>query len=116
MARRKLILARCGRPVGRKRCVRPAKHRGVCSLRSADLEGAGRAARALVAHVKTQAVVMQRPRANWQAQLEAVGAATTQAEAFCDLVCDIGLGRAGELLERMRGLGAELASISELGA
>lgn len=87
--------ARCGRVVKgkRTRCVRPERHRGICAVRSRDLEGPR----------------AKRPRVDWRAQLQAMGLqlqADPGAE-FCELVCDVGLVRSAELLAAVRALTAE---------
>ena len=94
------LLKRCGRsiPGKRKHCVRPVGHRGVCAVRSADLERAERAAPASA----------QRSPAELGRTLAALAGARTADADFCELACDLGLARAAELLDRVRAATVEL--------
>ncbi len=81
-----MVHPRCGKSLGRgKLCARPFKHRGVCSLRSLDLE---QASTAVLRAVRWEQHPVNRSESE-----------------FCSLATDIGFARALELLKRARAAG-----------
>jgi hypothetical protein len=126
---------RCGRNVpnlpaaadgSQWKCVRPARHRGICAIRSADLESLRPSvASALETHMRTDvAAFLQRGQAAQRAidELTAgvrgavaaaaiggrLGRASAPAEDFAACAVELGLPRAAALLARMRAAAAEL--------